>query len=135
MKLPIKGFCAIKQCELIYLLSIFTIKSCRVSIKFPAHYFSLFLKHPYFMTLYTQGNNRNNPLIKQTNPILFSSILNIYTYQLEKSLTRFVLFPKVFFSFSLFFLVGLVITIPYMFIYLLVIKLYFSMSHYNFAVR
>lgn len=34
MKLPIKNLPAIKQCELIYLLSIFTINSFRVSIKF-----------------------------------------------------------------------------------------------------
>lgn len=30
-------------------------------------------KYPHFITFYTQGNNRNYPLIKQTNPIPFSS--------------------------------------------------------------
>lgn len=63
-----------KQCELLYLLSIFTINSFRVSIRFSAQDFSLSFKHPHFMTLCTQSNNRNYPLIKQTNPIPFSSI-------------------------------------------------------------
>lgn len=41
MKLPIKSLSAIKQCELFYLLSIFTINSFKVSINFSVHYFSL----------------------------------------------------------------------------------------------
>lgn len=92
MKLPIKNPPAVKQCELIYLLSIFTINGFRVSVKFSTHYFSLFFKHPLFMTLYTQSNNRNYPLIK---PALYLSqaLVCIYTCWLKKGLVAFALVP------------------------------------------
>lgn len=65
MKLPINNLPAVKQCELIYLLSIFTINSFRVSIKF-LHITSASLLNSHTLWLFAQSNDRNFPLIIPT---------------------------------------------------------------------